>query len=139
MLNPVLVYNDYSIFHRTGCPVMSCCGARNFLLAIRFAKFRPLPLLFAPFIRHRRRSQTSPLRYLSVFTVKKTNETYYFVCLPHSGGASDGNRTRVFGLGSGHSTIELHSRILCHFLVFASLTDKTPLPEAFCHQLCGDP
>ena len=34
-------------------PVMSCCGARNFLLAIRFAKFRPLPLLFAPFIRHR--------------------------------------------------------------------------------------
>ena len=42
--------------------VMSCCGARNFLLACRFAKFRPLPLLFAPFIRHWRRSQTSPLR-----------------------------------------------------------------------------
>ena len=53
MLNSVLEYNDYSIFHRTGRPVMSCCGARNFLLAIRFAKFRPLPLLFAPFIRHR--------------------------------------------------------------------------------------
>ncbi len=66
MLNSVLEYNDYSIFHRTGRPVMSCCGARNFLLAVRFAKFRPLPLLFAPFIRHRRRSQTSPLRYLSV-------------------------------------------------------------------------
>ena len=30
MLNPVLEYNDYSIFHRTGRPVMSCCGARNF-------------------------------------------------------------------------------------------------------------
>ena len=27
------------------------------------AKFRPLPLLFARFFRHRRRSQTSPLRY----------------------------------------------------------------------------
>ncbi len=48
-------------------PVMSCCDARNFSLAVRFAKFRPLPLLFAPFIRHRRRSQTSPLRYLSVY------------------------------------------------------------------------
>ena len=48
-------------------PVMSCQRARNFSLACRFAKFRPLPLLFAPFIRHRRRSQTSPLRYRSVF------------------------------------------------------------------------
>ena len=67
MLNSVLEYNDYSIFYRTGRPVMSCCGARNFSLAVRFAKFRPLPLLFAPFIRHRRRSQTSPLRYLSVY------------------------------------------------------------------------
>ncbi len=67
MLNPILEYNDDSIFHRTGRPVMSCCGARNFLLAIRFAKFRPLPLLFAPFIRYRRRSQTSPLRYLCIY------------------------------------------------------------------------
>jgi len=33
MLNPVVEYNDYSIFHRTGRPVMSCCGARNLLLA----------------------------------------------------------------------------------------------------------
>jgi len=67
MLNSDLEYNDYSIFHRTGRPIMSCCGARNFLLAVRFAKFRPLPLLFAPIIRHRRRSQTSPLRYLCIF------------------------------------------------------------------------
>ena len=29
-------------------PVMSCCGARNFLLACRFAKFRPLPLFLLP-------------------------------------------------------------------------------------------
>ncbi len=27
---------------------------------------------------------------------------------PFSFGADDGNRTRVFGLGSGHSAIELH-------------------------------
>ena len=67
MLSSVWSKTNYSIFYRTGRPVMSCCGTRNFLLAIRFAKFRPLPLLFAPFIRHRRRSQTSPLRYLSVF------------------------------------------------------------------------
>ena len=46
------------------CPV---AVSEIFLLAVRFSKFRPLPLLFAPFIRHRRRSQTSPLRYLSVF------------------------------------------------------------------------
>ena len=80
MLNPVLEYNDYSIFHRTGRPVMSCCGSRNFSLAVRFAKFRPLPLLFAPFIRHRRRSQTSPLRYLSVdafelYHIRRRNAT----------------------------------------------------------------
>ena len=67
MLNSVLEYNDYSIFHRTGRPVMSCCGVRNFSLAVRLAKFRPLPLLIARFICHRQRSQTSPLRYLSVF------------------------------------------------------------------------
>ena len=28
---------------------MSCCGARNFLLAVRFAKFRPRPLAQLPF------------------------------------------------------------------------------------------
>ena len=36
-----------------------------------------------------------------------------------AGGADDGNRTRVFGLGSGHSAIELHLRerplIIIHF------------------------
>ena len=49
-----------------GRPVMSCCGARNFFA--RLSKFRPLPLLFARFICHRQRSQTSPLRYLSVLS-----------------------------------------------------------------------
>jgi len=58
-------------------PVMSCRGARNFSLAVRFAKFRPLPLLFAPFIRHRRRSQTSPLRYLCVFDLVFAENTVF--------------------------------------------------------------
>ena len=30
-------------------------------------------------------------------------------------GADDGNRTRVFGLGSGHSAIELHLRLLPYY------------------------
>ena len=55
------------IISLAGRPVMSCCGARNLLLAARFAKFRPLPLLIARFIRPRRRSQKSPLRYLSIY------------------------------------------------------------------------
>jgi len=29
MLNSIVEDNDYSIFDRTGRPVMSCCGARN--------------------------------------------------------------------------------------------------------------
>ena len=52
-----------------GGPVMSCCGARNSRLAVRFAEFRPLPLLIARCICRRQRSQTSPLRYRSVFPV----------------------------------------------------------------------
>lgn len=30
-------------------------------------------------------------------------------------GADDGNRTRVFGLGSGHSAIELHLQLLLSY------------------------
>ena len=37
-------------------------------------------------------------------------------------GADDGNRTRVFGLGSGHSAIELHLQIhLLYYNTFFSL------------------
>ena len=62
-------------------PVMSCCGARNFLLAVRFAKFRPLPLLFARFICHRQRSQTSPLQYLCIYCVTNLQQTDYITIL----------------------------------------------------------
>ena len=31
MLNSILSVTNYSIFYRTGRPVMSCCGVRNFL------------------------------------------------------------------------------------------------------------
>ena len=47
-------------------PAMSCCGAQNLLLALRFAKFWPLPLLMPRFFCRRQRSATSPLRYPSV-------------------------------------------------------------------------
>ena len=33
------------------------------------------------------------------------------ICVGFFSGADDGNRTRVFGLGSGHSAIELHLRV----------------------------
>ena len=32
-------------------------------------------------------------------------------------GADDGNRTRVFGLGSGHSAIELHLHLFIHIII----------------------
>ena len=45
----------------------SCCGARLCLrVQLPLANRRPLPLLIARFICHWQRSQTSPLRYLSV-------------------------------------------------------------------------
>ena len=49
------------VIYLAGRPVMSCCGARNFLLAM-LAKFRPLPLRSLRFFCHRQRSATSPLR-----------------------------------------------------------------------------
>ena len=57
------------VVYLAGRPVMSCFGARNFLLA-KLAKFRPLPLLMPRFITHRVRSATSPLRYLSVIMMR---------------------------------------------------------------------
>lgn len=59
--------NDQAALKFRVSPVMSLCGARNFRLAVRFAKFRPRQLLIARFICHRQRSQTSPLRYVSVY------------------------------------------------------------------------
>ena len=35
-----------------------------------------------------------------------------------SDGADDGNRTRVFGLGSGRSAIELHLRLIRNILYY---------------------
>ena len=49
-----------SIF-AAGRPVMSRCGARNSMLAVCIAEFRPQPLLFARLFCRWQRSQTSPV------------------------------------------------------------------------------
>ena len=40
--------------------------------------------------------------------IRQHKQRHWLSALPT--GAGDGNRTRVFGLGSGHSAIELHLR-----------------------------
>ena len=50
----------------------------KFLLVIHIAKFRPLLLLIPRCIRHRRRSETSPLRYVSEYIVKRKYQLNYY-------------------------------------------------------------
>jgi len=76
-------------------PVMSCCSARNFLIAARFAKFRPLPLRSLRFICHRRRSATSPVAVPEIFCSLFASQNFdrcHSLLLPLS--ATGGGRKR---------------------------------------------
>jgi len=63
-----------------GDPVMSCCGARKKLRTYCAPFFRPQPLLFARFLCHRQRSQTSPLRYRCIYFQACVSYHIFFCC-----------------------------------------------------------
>ena len=57
---------------------------------------------------------------------------YHLSYIHHVIGAGDGNRTRVFGLGSGHSAIELHLLGCLTIIIQNALGVKCP--SAFCQK-----